>query len=285
VSEKGRKSTLVAYYPSRHFPSVSVTGSRCQLGCAHCGGHYLKGMLSAETPDELRNLAVDLDRKGCAGFLLSGGCDSQANVPLGPFAPAISDIKRNTGLQVSVHPGLIGEVEASDLVEAGVDVFCIDIVQDRCVIRDVLGLGVPLDAYDRTLAAIFDAGAKQVVPHITIGLAGDSDSGEMAAVDLVSRYGISSLALLSFIPTPGTRMSGAPIVSDEHFLRVVEYAVGKLDCPVTLGCMRTRGNPDLEVKCFEAGISGIAVPSRETMRRLGSAGVRIERKDVCCAFL
>ena len=77
------------------------------MGCAHCGGHYLEGMLAAESPDELRVLANEMADRGCAGFLLSGGCDAAANVPLGPFAPAIADIERNTNLKVSVHPGLI----------------------------------------------------------------------------------------------------------------------------------------------------------------------------------
>ena len=275
----------MAYYPSRHFPTVSVTGSKCQLGCAHCEGYYLQGMLSAETPDELRNLAVELQERKCVGFLLSGGCDRNANVPLGGFASAISEIKRNTGLKVSVHPGLINEDEAADLVEAGVDVFCVDIVQDPGVIEDVLGLKVGPKAYEDTLAALFRAGAKHVVPHITTGLAGDSDVGEMKAIDLVARFDISSLALLSFIPTSGTRMARSPVVSDEHFLKIVDYAVKKVSCPVTLGCMRPRGNPDLELRCFNAGIAGIAVPSRETVKSLESIGVAIEKKEVCCSFL
>jgi len=276
---------MAAYYPSVRFPSISVTGSRCQLGCAHCGGHYLEGMLAAETPDELRVLASELEDRGCFGFLLSGGCDLDANIPLGRFASVIAEIKRNTRLQVSVHPGLIREDEASDMVEAGVDVFCIDIVQDPSVIRDVLGLRVAPQAYEDALASLFRAGAVHVVPHITIGLHGEDLSGEMSAIDMVSKYPISSLALLSFIPTSGTRMGSSPIVSDEHFLEIVEYAVGKIDRPVTLGCMRPRGNPDLEMRCCEAGISGIAVPSPVTVRRLEGLGFKVEKKDVCCAFL
>jgi uncharacterized radical SAM superfamily protein len=242
-------------------------------------------MLSAETPDELRSLAGELEDKGCVGFLLSGGCDRAANVPLGPFAPAIANIKRATKLKVSVHPGLIGEKEAADLVDAGVDVFCIDIVQDPGVIRDVLGLGAGPQAYEDALASLFHAGAEHVVPHICIGLAGEDRSGEMAAIDLVTRYDISSLALLSFIPTPGTRMESSPAVTDDHFLEIVKYAVKQVRCPVTLGCMRPRGNPELEVMCYKNGISGIAVPSAESVRRLEQLDVKIEKKEVCCSFI
>jgi len=276
---------LAAYYPSGRFPAVSVTGSQCQLGCAHCEGHYLEGMLSAQTPDQLRALAGELEDRKCLGFLLSGGCDRTASVPLGRFAAAIADIKRDTGLKVSVHPGLLGGREAADLVGAGVDIFCIDVVQDPKVIRDVLGLEVRPDAYEDALDALFKAGAKHVVPHICVGLNGEERSGERAAVETVSKYPISSLALLSFIPTAGTRMGRSPIVSDDHLLDIVGHAVDMVDCPVTLGCMRPRGNPDLEMRCCEAGISGIAVPSPVTVRRLEGLGFKVEKKDVCCAFL
>ncbi len=255
------------------------------MRCSHCGGHYLEGMLAAETPDELRVLASELDDRGCAGFLLSGGCDMAANVPMAAYVPAIADIKRNTRLKVSVHPGLIGEKEAADLVEAGVDIFCIDIVQDPKVIRDVLGLDVAPQAYGHALASLFQAGAEHVVPHICVGLNGDERSGERSAVELAARYDISSLALLSFIPTVGTRMAASPEVSDDHFLEIVEHTVDTVPCPVMLGCMRPRGNPDLEMKCYNAGISGIAVPSSETLRRLERLGVAVEKKEICCSFL
>jgi uncharacterized radical SAM superfamily protein len=276
---------LEAYYPSRRFPSISVTGSRCQLGCSHCGGHYLEGMLGAETPDQLRLLASELEDRGCAGFLLSGGCDQAANVPLSAYAPAIADIKRNTRLKVSVHPGLIGEAEAAGLVDAGVDIFCIDVVQDLAVIQGVFGLNVTPQAYEDALASLFRAGAERVVPHICVGLNGGQRTAERSAVEMVARYDISSLALLSFIPTPGTRMALSPIVTDDHFLEIVGHAVDKVRCPVTLGCMRPRGNPDLEVRCCEAGISGIAVPAVETVRRLERLGVIMEKKEICCSFV
>jgi lipoyl synthase len=242
-------------------------------------------MMAAESPEALLAKAVELEGRGCVGFLLSGGCDRAASVPLGRFAPAIAEIKRTTNLKVSVHPGLIGEAEAADLVEAGVDIFCIDIVQDPKVIWGVLGLNVTPRAYENALDSLFQAGAERVVPHLCVGLNGDERSGEMAAVEMVAGYDISSVALLSFIPTAGTPMARSPIVSDDHFLEITEHAVDRVRCPVNLGCMRPRGNPDLEKRCCEAGISGIAVPSKETLRYLESLGTRVEKKEICCAFL
>jgi uncharacterized radical SAM superfamily protein len=242
-------------------------------------------MSVAESPEALRALATEMEARGCAGFLLSGGCDRNASVPLGQFAPAIADIKRETGLKVSVHPGLIGEAEAADLVRAGVDMFCIDIVQDPQVIRGVLGLNVPPRAYQDALESLFRAGAENVVPHLCVGLNGDQSAGEKAAVEMLAGYNISSLALLSFIPTGGTGMAKSPVVSDDHFLEIVEHTVDRLQCPVNLGCMRPRGNPGLEKKCCEAGISGIAIPSPETVRYLEGLGTKVEKKEICCSFL
>jgi lipoyl synthase len=242
-------------------------------------------MLATESPDDLRALASELADRGCAGFLLSGGCDLKANVPLGRFASAIAEIKRSTDLRVSVHPGLIDELEASDLVEAGVDIFCIDIVQDPTVINNVLGLNISPQAYEDALVSLFSAGAEHVVPHICVGLNGEERAGEIAALEMAARYDITSLALLSFIPTPGTRMATSPIVSDAHFLEIVEHAVGTVHCPVMVGCMRPRGNPDLELKCWDAGISGIAIPSGETVRHLERLGIKVDRKEICCAFI
>jgi lipoyl synthase len=242
-------------------------------------------MLAAESPDDLRALACELADRGCAGFLLSGGCDLKANVPLGRFASAIVDIKRSTNLMISVHPGLIGEQEASDLVQAGVDIFCIDIVQDPNTIDNILGLNISPQAYENSLASLFRAGAEHIVPHICVGLTGEERAGEIAALEMVARYDITSLALLSFIPTPGTRMATSPIVTDTHFLEIVERAVGTVHCPVMVGCMRPRGNPNLELKCCDAGISGIAVPSGETVRQLERLGIKVDRKEICCAFI
>ena len=57
--------------PSRTL-SVSLTGSHCALDCAHCGGHYLNGMVPIE----------DADATGMTSCLISGGCDVQGKVPV-----------------------------------------------------------------------------------------------------------------------------------------------------------------------------------------------------------
>ena len=50
---------------------------------------------------------------------------------------------------------------------------------------------------------------------------------------MLAGYNISSLALLSFIPTGGTGMAKSPVVSDDHFLEIVEHAVDRLSARST----------------------------------------------------
>ena len=47
---------LKMFVPGPTFPAVSLTGHTCKLGCDHCKGEYLKGMISIESPKEfIRN--------------------------------------------------------------------------------------------------------------------------------------------------------------------------------------------------------------------------------------
>ena len=65
---------------------------------------------------------------------------------------------------------------------------------------------------------------------------------------------------------------------------VIRYAGQRLDCPLVLGCMRPRGNPELELAAVENGISAIVMPHPETRRRLEET-VDVKRENVCCALI
>jgi len=67
----GRK--IVSMTPNPAFPSVSITGTRCSLHCAHCNHHYLAHMVQTLKPDDLLRFALSHYSKGGLGFLISGG--------------------------------------------------------------------------------------------------------------------------------------------------------------------------------------------------------------------
>ena len=95
-------------YQKDRFAAISVTGSHCDLRCAHCKGRLLESMIPAEDPKTFLQVAERLRLDGAHGILLSGGADKQGEVPLSKFIPAIKAIKgKDPQFKVIVHTGLI----------------------------------------------------------------------------------------------------------------------------------------------------------------------------------
>jgi uncharacterized radical SAM superfamily protein len=243
----------------------------------------LKQMIPVDGPPALLELARELSKEGANGFLLSGGCDREGKVPIGPYLDTIAEVKKETGLLINVHTGLLGRGEAEAIAKVSPDCCSVDIVQEEKAIRDILHLDVGRDAYRETLANLFSSGAKHVVPHICVGLS-ETPEGERAALRLVQDFEIESLVVLVFLSTKGTPVENSPPVDDDRVVGFVEEAVDRLGCRVLLGCMRPRGNWELEAKCIESGLAGIAVSSRRTMNWAKDRGLDLEVREVCCAL-
>jgi lipoyl synthase len=272
--------TVRTYYPGTSFPALSVTGEACELGCDHCRGRFLKGMCSVPSPQELLIKARELSAAGAVGFLLSGGCTSGGRVPLLPYVQAIRQIKEETSLLVNVHTGLLDLTEAEELVSSGADCYSVDVVQDEATMRGPLHLPASAIDYERTLESLFLASAPQVVPHICLGL--QSEKGEAACLEMVSRFDIAALIVLGLVTPRGLYFS-QPTDLGDRLVRFVENAKNVLDCPILLGCMRARGDWKTEVRCIDAGLTGIVSPSPRTVEWAREKGFAIERIDRCCA--
>ncbi len=272
------------FYPGNKFPSLSVTGSQCQLRCNHCGGHYLKQMVGIHSPEELIQETEELESAGATGFLLSGGCLPDGRIPLPPYTEAIGEIKQKSCLMVNVHPGMIGESEAKELIAAGVDAFSVDFLVERDALEALHDLRLTPDDYVKNLARLDTLSAPRLTPHLCLGLPGATPEGECRAIDRLAPFHLSSLVLLLFIPTPGTPHESEDPPSHGRVLRVLDRALDRLDCPVLLGCMRPRGDFELEMKCVQHGISGVAVPSRRLVAWLEEEGYHAEKRELCCAF-
>ncbi|MGD0056587.1 MAG: hypothetical protein ABSB83_01875 [Methanomassiliicoccales archaeon] len=240
-------------------------------------------MTPVDSPPVLLKLAQDLRVKGAKGFLLSGGCDRGGKLPIGPYLDTLARIKKETGLIVNVHTGLLDLEGAGALVGASPDCCSVDIVQEERVIREIVHLGVGRSAYRETLSSLISSGAKRVVPHICVGLS-ETSAGERSALRMIEKFDISALVVLVLLPTKGTPMEDHPAVDDDRVVGLVEEAVTRLKCPVLLGCMRPRGNWELEAKCVDEGIAGIAVPSRRTLSWAADCGFDIEVREICCAL-
>ncbi|KON29538.1 hypothetical protein AC482_06255 [miscellaneous Crenarchaeota group-15 archaeon DG-45] len=274
------------YYPLPRFPNASVTGSRCALRCRHCGGRYLEGMTSVETPSKLRRFCADLEARGAIGLLVSGGSDARGRVPLGPFLDALRWAKENTGLIVNVHTGLLDAAEAEEIASAGVDIASVDVVGSDETIRRVYGLDATAGDYRETLEALRGAGVPSVVPHICVGLDHGEIRGEAAALGMVQGFDPDLVVILGLIPTPGTPMEAVDPPSAEDMARAV--AAARLMCPragVALGCMRARNDKArTEELVIAAGADRIVLPARATIEKAAKQGFDVKHLDGCCSI-
>ena len=276
MDPKTSERTVIAYYPGNDFPSVSVTGTRCDQMCEHCRGVHLRGMIPVSGSDDFFDLAQSLKEKGCTGLLLSGGCDSNGCVPVSGYSEAVSKV--SSDLLINVHAGFITADEARRLADSGISCFSVDIHQDKGEMMTVLHLDRDPKDYSELLDILIGTGVR-VVPHLTVGF-GYNDLALSA--DLVASKGLKDVVLLSMVPTEGT-MVDESVISEDAVMDAVSILQEKgLD--VILGCMRDRSLRGLERRCIEAGIKRLANPSAETLRWAEENGYRVEKKRMCCCI-
>lgn len=252
---------LKIYIPGIKFPSISLTGSYCSLNCAHCGRHYLEGMLKL-TRSSLIEYCQSLEKEGYSGCLLSGGLDSRLKVPLDRFAGEIKAIKENTRLKLNAHVGFIDESDIEWVKYA--DAVSLDFVGDDEVIRRVYKINRTVEDYLKILDILTEAGVK-IAPHITIGLDFGRIWWEYRAIDMLVEYPIDVLVLDVLIPTKGTEMENVERPSVEESLEVVRYAREKFNGELSIGCMRPLGKWRLEFDrgAVMAGIDRLTNPPRK----------------------
>lgn len=267
------------------FPSISVTGSFCALKCKHCSGKVLKTMLPALTPKELFNLCVELKGKGAVGCLISGGCMPDGSVPLRKFVDTIAKIKRDLGLTVVVHTGVIDFPTARRLKEAGVDAALIDVIGLEETIREIYQLNVKVKDYDRSLEALYESGIP-TVPHVLVGLHYGKLKGEIQALKIISKHSPSAVIIIALTPISGTPMERVNLTTPEDIVRVLIMARLMMPyTPIVLGCMRPKGKHRVKTDTLavRAGINAIAFPSGEAIQLAQSLGLDVAFSSLCCS--
>ena len=282
------------YYRTKHycstnrdFPTISVTGNTCALGCKHCGGRVLQTMHPAFSPRELFDLGVSLKREGAKGCLVSGGCLPDGSVPLDEFVPVLERFKRELGLTVFVHTGIVSVATAVALKAAGVDVALIDVVGSEATVKKIYNLKVSLRDYSDSLAALDQAGLA-VVPHVIVGLNDGNLDGELSALQMITPFKPAALVIIAFMPIQGTEMAQTPPPKPIDIAKVAACArIMFPQVPLTLGCMRPKGRsrPQTDVLALQAGVDGVAFPSNEAIEFAQRAGFNFSFSSYCCAQL
>ncbi len=278
------------YYVWPKFPSVSMSGPYCALRCRHCNRHYLSHMHGAPTPDSLLNLALELERKGARGLLLSGGCDREGRMlNLPKLLPAIKKIKRETDLILKLHTGFVDPELAEGIVEAEVDIASMEFVGADESVREIFGLNVGVKRYVETFVNLSDAGMKYISPHVAVGLHYGHLLGEFNALNLMKEHiNPDTVVIIVFRPTKGTELEHLSPPSARDVGRVVAHA-RKLfpEKKILLGSMRPRSSGrndaardarlDIELAALNNGMDAIEIPSPPLLRILKERGYRLKR--------
>ena len=267
------------------FPTISITGKECALDCKHCEGKVLDNMYPAKTPRQLFELAQKLKHDGSVGCLVSGGCLPNGSVPLKRFIPTLQRIKREVGLTIIVHTGIINADTAKALKDAEIDTALIDIIGSDSTIKQICKMDATIHDYEKSLRSLQEA-ELNFVPHIIVGLHNGRLAGELQALRMVSKHPPSALVIISLMPIRGTEMENILPPSPIDIARVVTTArVMFPELPLALGCMRPKGKhrAETDVLVLKAGVEAIAFPSEEAMEYAEANGFESSFSPYCCS--
>jgi hypothetical protein len=253
---------------------LSLTGQNCGLNCAHCGGHYLKGMRPIwEAEPRL---------SGAPSVLISGGCDASGRVPV------LAHLERvrawRPGRRMNWHVGLIDEDEMAAIAPL-VDVVSFDFVGDDETIREVYGLDRTVEDYMETYRIL--RRHARTLPHVTVGLRGGSLGHEGPALERLAELGADGLVVLVFIPTPGTLYHDRQPPSPEAVAEFLAEARIRLpQVPLFLGCMRPKGayRDALDPLAVHAGANVVVSPSRPARHLAAELGLAQRTMRECCVL-
>jgi uncharacterized radical SAM superfamily protein len=275
------------YYRSSpaDFPTISVTGKGCALNCKHCGGLVLETMYPVKSSEELFELCVRLKKKGALGCLISGGCLPNGSVPVERFIDGIAKVKRELGLTILVHTGIIDRTVAKALAEANVDSALIDIIGSNETIREVYKLDVTVDDYSDSLRALQESGIS-FVPHVIVGLHYGRLEGELHALQMIRKYRPSALVMIAFMPIRGTEMERVEPPKPIAIAKVIAVARSMFpETPLVLGCMRPKGKHRIETDtmAIRASVDAIAFPAEEAVKFAENQEMAVAFSSLCCS--
>ena len=226
-----------------------------------------------------------LKRDGALGCLISGGCLPDGSVPLDGFVDAIGKTKRELGLTVFVHTGILDIETALALKWAGVDAALIDVIGSAETIKKTLNLDVTPKDYADSLKALEKSGLN-FVPHVIVGLNQGKLDGELDALKMAREVKPSAFVIIAFMPMRGTVMENTPPPKPEDIAKVTSIARLMFPgTPLILGCMRPKGaaRSETDVLALKAGVDAVAFPSEEAIKYAEGRGWKTSFSSYCCA--
>jgi len=241
-------------------------------------------MIPCPQPDVLLTTCLRLAKNGAKGVLISGGYNEEGWVPLDRFIAAIERVKRETGLFLNVHTGLVSHSLAKELGRVGVDMASVDVIGSDETIELVLGIKKTTRDYERTLKALRQF-VPRVVPHICVGLHEGKIKGEAKALKIAERIRPAALVFLVLTPTSSTQFEKISPPSPSEVGRVIADARLKFpNATLALGCIRPRGvkKTEYELQALRSGVDRIEIPSKQTIEAARNLGRDVQKLEACC---
>jgi hypothetical protein len=268
------------------YPAISISGGDCELGCEHCKGKILAPMVRALTPEELVESCQAFAKQGALGCLLTGGSDRRGIMPWERFAPAIAEVKRTTGMRLSIHTGIMQRETAIMLKAAGIDQGLVDLIGSDETVERVYHLSGGVNLIRETMQALTDAGLA-VVPHIVAGIHYGEIKGEYDAIEIARDFGVSTLVFVVLTPFKNGPMERVNPPGAEQIARLIASARLRLPKTVlSLGCERPGGKEGrkTELLAIDAGVNRIAIQSDAAIEHANSYGLSIQYQKTCCSL-
>ncbi len=273
------------YFTGNRFPAISLTGGSCALSCKHCEGHMLDGVHWARKNKELVRKVVSFEKRGALGCLITGGCRPDGTVPIDEFTDAIMTLKRETGLFLLAHTGIIDYSSAKALKEAGLDGVSLDIVGNAMTTKKVYGIEIGPEKYKSSLVSLEKVGFEVISPHICVGLDFGNVFHELEALEIISSIAPTTIEIIALMPIRGTPMENfLPNPMDvAKIIAIAQLCFPKT--PITLGCAHSRGSgrAQIEELALNAGVSSIALPTPKTEKLALEMGYDTTKIETCCA--
>jgi uncharacterized radical SAM superfamily protein len=123
-----------------------------------------------------------------------------------------------------------------------------------------------------------------MIPHIVCGLAFGKIKGERRAIEMISRFHVDQIVVVSLMPVRGTPLWDVdPPDAAEVAEIIAEIRLGIPHARISLGCARQRGNSTLETLAIDAGVNRLALPSDEAIKRAEDYGLEIRYQKTCCS--
>lgn len=255
--------------------SISLTDHECQQKCAHCNGHYLKGMQPFSKLDGVNLNSYD-------AVLISGGSTSAGEVPIRQHVDAILSLPPH--LKLNLHTGYQSPASLLPLKQKN-PVVSFDLPVCDEVVKEVYGLPYSHDDFRRLYLEY--ARHFRTVAHVTLGLAPSGKAAEeMATVKFLAESGASEVVFLIFRPTHGTRMCNVAPPAIERVIPVLAEARRLFADRVQIGCMRPAGiyRRNFDILAWLHGYRRFVMPDHKLVQILEENGVSSVCKSNCCAL-